>query len=86
MGIAALCWAIWKACNKACFDRIIIKHPVLFFYHICALIKYWAGLFGEADKKLLEDGVKILLQIAVKLKEEREATGQLMLQNEDGGQ
>jgi hypothetical protein len=63
-GIAAVCWAIQKARNKACFEKIIIKDPIQIIYHICALMKYWAGLYCEADKEQLEDGVNTMLQIA----------------------
>ena len=59
-----MCWAIQKARNKACFEKIIIKDPIQIIYHICALMKYWAGLYCEADKEQLEDRVNTMLQIA----------------------
>jgi len=66
-GVAAICWAIWKARNKACFEKVIIKSPIEIIYYVCALIRYWAGLYSEPDRKQLEDGLNTMLQIANKL-------------------
>jgi hypothetical protein len=44
VGVAAICWAIWKARNKACFKEILIKSPRDIICHACALMSYWAGL------------------------------------------
>nr|TKV99100.1 hypothetical protein SEVIR_8G017000v2 [Setaria viridis] len=44
-GLAAICWAIWKARNKACFERKLIKHPAEIITHACALMKSWTGLY-----------------------------------------
>lgn len=80
-GAAAICWAIWKARNKVCFDKIMIKNPLDIVYHACALIKYWAGLFVEADKEQLEEGVNAILEIAKRIlkrqKKDMEGTRQL---------
>jgi len=56
--------AIWKAQNKACFAKTIIKDPMQTIYHICAVMKYWTSLYCEADMEQLEDGVNTMLQIA----------------------
>lgn len=64
---------------------VIVKHPITYFCHVCALIKYWTGLFGDDDRKILEDGVNIMLQIATRLMKEREKANQpAMQQVEDG--
>jgi hypothetical protein len=49
--ISAICWANWKAINKICFDKILIKSPNEIICHIGALISSWAGL----SKKELQD-------------------------------
>ena len=67
VGIAAICWAIWKTQNKACFDGIMIRNPASIICYACALMGYWAGLFLEMDKEALEAGVNTMLQIASKL-------------------
>jgi hypothetical protein len=27
-GLAVVCWAVWKMRNKACFEKIRVKHPM----------------------------------------------------------
>ena len=39
-GVAAICWAMWKARNKACFDKKLIKKPVEIVCHAGALMKF----------------------------------------------
>lgn len=66
-GIAAICWAIWKNRNRACFEKKIIRNPLEIICHACALMNYWAGLFAENDKEQLEEGVATMLRIAKEL-------------------
>lgn len=42
-GVAAICWAIWKARNNACLNKRLIKNPLEIICHACALMKYWTG-------------------------------------------
>jgi hypothetical protein len=48
-GVVAVCWAIWKSRNRACFDKKLIKNPIEIICHAGALMKFWTGLFAEAD-------------------------------------
>jgi hypothetical protein len=32
LGFAAVCWAIWKARNAACFDKKLINNPNKIFF------------------------------------------------------
>jgi len=58
-GLAAICWAIRKARNKACFEKVIIKSPLDIIYHVCALMTYWARLYVEPDREqLVEDSTE----------------------------
>jgi len=83
-GVAAICWAIWKARNRACFDKVIIKSPRDIIYHGCALMKYWAGLFSKADKEQLEEGLNTMLEIADKiLKRQKDMDTARQLQDGD---
>lgn len=66
-GVAAIFWAIWKARNKACFDKVVIKSPLDIIYHACALMTYWAGLYGEMDREQLVEGINTMLKIAEKI-------------------
>jgi hypothetical protein len=36
--IVAIYWAIWKAINKMCFEKILIKCPNEIICHACTLI------------------------------------------------
>ena len=38
--LAAICWAIWKRRNKACFDNKHLKHPAEIIIHACSFISY----------------------------------------------
>ena len=40
VGIAAVCWAIWKTRNKACFNGKILRNPASIICYACALIGY----------------------------------------------
>jgi hypothetical protein len=35
VGIAALCWAVWKTRNKACFENKLISSPVSLICYMC---------------------------------------------------
>lgn len=63
-GLAAVCWAIWKARNKACFEHKLIKHPMEIMFHACSLMKFWAGLFKNELQDQIAEGVHLLLTMA----------------------
>lgn len=51
MGVAAICWAIWKLRNKACFEeKKLIRSPAEIVCYACAFLRYWAGLHMEVDR------------------------------------
>jgi hypothetical protein len=64
VGAAAICWVLWKARNKACFENIVINSPMEIVCHACALIMKWAGLSKRELQYLLHDGAKLLLKAA----------------------
>ena len=61
--------------------KFVIKSPLDIFCHICALMKYWAGLYAESDKEQLVEGINTMLRVAKGIlkrqREEAEAAGQL---------
>lgn len=59
--------AIWKCRNKAVFEKKVIKNPLEIFYHIYALMMYWACLYEGWDWEQLEKGANVLLQMAKKI-------------------
>lgn len=86
VGIAAICWALWKARNKTCFEKKPLPNPIAIICHACALMNYWAGLFKEMDKEALEAGVTTMLKIAAELlSKKRNRDGQQLLKNDDNG-
>lgn len=66
-GIAAICWAIWKARNKACFERKLIKHPAEIICHACSFMSFWTGLYKPDFQSQLTEGVKMLLSAACRI-------------------
>lgn len=63
----AVCWAIWMTRNKACFEASSLKTPIETICYAGALMRSWAGLYGEEDKAMLMEGVNIMLQVATRL-------------------
>ena len=64
VGLAAICWAIWKTRNSICFDKKMIRSTEI----IClasSFISFWAELQAEEDKKVLEDGGAALKMAAL---------------------
>jgi len=51
LGFAAICWALWKCGNRACFDRKIIKNPAKVIIHACALMSYLASLYNVISRR-----------------------------------
>jgi hypothetical protein len=44
VGIATLCWAMWKSRNKAYFENELISSHVSLIYYMCAFLHYSARL------------------------------------------
>jgi hypothetical protein len=51
VGLAALCWALWKLRNRACFEKKLIKSPSEISCYGCSFLRYWSGLHKEEDNK-----------------------------------
>jgi hypothetical protein len=47
LGLPAVCWAIWKAQNRVCFNRKPLKHVSEIVFSTLAFMNYWAGLHPE---------------------------------------
>ena len=61
VGLAAICWAIWKARNKTCFEKKLIRDPSEIIFHSCSFLKIWAELLKGMDKDELMKGAQGLL-------------------------
>jgi hypothetical protein len=47
IGIAAICWAIWKTRNKVTFDKHRMRNTCEVSLLASSLLMYWAGLQKE---------------------------------------
>ena len=64
LGVAAICWAIWKCRNKAVFEGKVIKNPLKIICHACVLMIYWTGLYAELDRDQLVESANTMLRVA----------------------
>ncbi|PNT77403.1 hypothetical protein BRADI_1g62059v3 [Brachypodium distachyon] len=62
----AICWAIWKLRNKACFDKKLIRSPAEIICYACAFMKYWAGLQSANEGDQTRAGAATLQQEALR--------------------
>lgn len=67
LGLAAICWAIWKARNKTCFENIQIKNPHDIIFSACLFMRYWSGLYPDGDQDLIKEGVETVMQTSIEL-------------------
>ena len=55
IGIAAICWAIWKTRNSVCFEGKVVTSPITTIYQ--------AGLFFDGDKDELVAGANTMSKL-----------------------
>ena len=65
--VAAVCWAIWKRRNAVCFEKKSLRNPAEILLYACALMTYWAGLYGADMQGRIVEGVKVLIACAHKV-------------------
>jgi hypothetical protein len=65
--LAAICWSIWKARNKASFEKKLIKIPIEINFFVCAFMQYRGGLYSEDTQKLIQDGMDWMVRTTIKL-------------------
>ena len=58
VGLAAACWAIWLARNRATFEKKMIKTPFEIVFSMCSFLLYWTGLQQGDDAKKLRTGAE----------------------------
>jgi hypothetical protein len=78
VGLAAVCWAIWKGRNKTCFEKKQIKNPGEILFAACAFLRYWAGLQNEETRQLINSGVDLMMRTAMKLLSKKEGPKPVM--------
>ena len=80
IGLAPICWAIWKTRNNNCFEQKLISSPMEIVCLASSFLKYWAGLHKEELQVGLLERVKTLLACAHRaLAHQAAATPRLLL-------
>jgi hypothetical protein len=67
LGLAEICWAIWKARNKVCLGKKLIKDPVEIIFSACSYMFYWAGLYSEDMQSMISAGVETMMWAAIRI-------------------
>jgi hypothetical protein len=82
LGVAAICWTIWKLRNRACFEGKLIKSPIELILYATVFMNYWAGLNSVADQENIRRGARNLVNVAESMHNEGRRSN---LRIEDGG-
>jgi hypothetical protein len=64
LGVAAICWVIWKLRNRACFEGKLIHSPIKLILYSIVFMNYLAGLNSIADQEIIRQGAENLANIA----------------------
>lgn len=51
---------MWKLRNRACFEFKLVRSPAEFVCYACSFMRYWAGLYSDEDRVMLEEGADAL--------------------------
>lgn len=65
VGLAAVCWAIWRTRNSVCFENKRVKSPTVIVCLICSFLAYWVGLLKEEMKDQVTQGVEAVKSAAL---------------------
>jgi hypothetical protein len=89
LGVAAICWAIWKLCNKACFKGKVIHFPIELIFYVVVFMKYWGGLNNPADRDMLVGGADALSRVTMNMAPGSSSQGRALLRdrsNDEAGE
>ena len=76
-GVAAICWAIWKLRNRACFEGKLIKSPIELISYACVFMKHWAGINNEQDRGALRMGADSFMVTAMEIQNNEGSRGEM---------
>lgn len=65
VGLAAICWAIWKSRNNLCFEGKLISSPTEIICSASSFISYRAGLQKGSGQEELAAGAEALKTAAL---------------------
>jgi hypothetical protein len=67
LGLSTICWAVWTARSKTCFEKIRIKAPNEIALSACFFMEYRAGLYPDDVQEIIKKGAQSMIQAAIKL-------------------
>jgi len=66
VGLAAVCWMIWRIRTSTCFEGKRIKSPPVIICLICSVLKYWAGgLHNHEFVQRVKKGTEVMQEMAL---------------------
>ena len=75
VGLAAICWTLWKSRNVVCFEKKRVNSSTELVCSALAFIFFWAGLQKADDREQLETGAAALKDATVDFHHEGSAPG-----------
>jgi len=75
VGLAAICWTVWKTRNNVCFEGKRIKSPTEIICLIGSTLTYWTGLQKDAISAQLEQGAEVLEKAALHFHQKEQRHG-----------
>lgn len=73
-----------KHVTRLVLTKSLSKNPLDIIYHACALMTYWAGLYGEPDREQLVEGINTMLKIAEKILKRKRGDTEAVNRLQDG--
>lgn len=65
VGLAAVCWGIWRMRNDICFEKKQIKSPTEIVCLICSFLTYWTGLLKKDLQDQVSKGAEVVKKTAL---------------------
>jgi hypothetical protein len=65
VGLAIVCWAVWKTRNKVCFENKRVKSPTEIVCMMCTFLTYWAGMLKDGLKQQVMQGAEAMKMVAL---------------------
>lgn len=62
-GSVTICWTIWKARNRACFDKIFPDDPASLVYRLCYYLKTRSILQRSQDRRRTEEEAGLIKKV-----------------------
>jgi len=67
VGLAAICWSIWRSRNNVCFEKKKIRSPTEIICLASSFIVFWTELQKAENRNSLVAGAEALKNMALRL-------------------